>query len=138
MGNWKSAGHNKYLLQYHLIFVCKYRKKLLVSQNIADDVKRLSTEICNKHRVNIKYMEVDKDHIHYMIETRPNINLSDFVRTMKGYITYHIWEKYSAYLYKCFWKERTFFTKLCGKPTPLGVGWIAHFVYVTLDNIHIL
>ena len=110
MGNWKSASHNKYLLQYHLIFVCKYRKKLLVSQNITDDVKRLSTEICNKHRVNIKYMEVDKDHIHYMIETRPDINLSDFVRTMKGYITYHIWEKYSAYLYKCFWKERTLFT----------------------------
>lgn len=55
-------------------------------------------------------MEADKDHIHYMIETRPNINLSDFVRTMKGYISYHIWEKYSAYLYKCFWKERTFFT----------------------------
>lgn len=24
-----------------------------------------------------------------MIETRPNINLSDFVRTMKSYITYH-------------------------------------------------
>jgi putative transposase len=43
-------------------------------------------------------MEVDKDHIHYMIETRPNINLSDFVRTMKSYTTYHIWQKYSAYL----------------------------------------
>ena len=56
MSEWKSASHNKYLLQYHLIFVCKYRKKLLVSQNIADDVKRLSIEICNKHRVNIKYM----------------------------------------------------------------------------------
>lgn len=55
-------------------------------------------------------MEVDKDHIHYMIETRPNINLSDFVRTMKSYITYRIWKKYSAYLHKCFWKEKTFFT----------------------------
>ena len=110
MSEWKSASHNKYLLQYYLIFVCKYRKKLLVSQNIADDVKRLSIEICNKHRVNIKYMETDKDHIHYMIETRSNINLSNFVRTMKGYITYHIWEKYSAYLCKCFWKENTFFT----------------------------
>ena len=110
MSEWKSASHNKYLLQYHLIFVCKYRKKLLVSQNIADDVKRLSTEVCNKHKVNIKYMETDKGHIHYMIETRPNINLSNFVRTMKGYITYHIWEKYSAYLCKCFWKEKTFFT----------------------------
>ena len=56
MSELKSASHNKYLLQYHLIFVCKYRKKLLVSQNIADEVKRLSIEICNKHRVNTKYI----------------------------------------------------------------------------------
>ena len=57
MGDWKSASHNKYLLQYHLIFVCRYRKQLLINQYkyIADNVKRLSTEICNKHRVNIKY-----------------------------------------------------------------------------------
>lgn len=32
MSEWKSASHNKYLLQYHLIFVCKYRKKLLANQ----------------------------------------------------------------------------------------------------------
>lgn len=75
MGNRKSASHNKYLLQYHLIFVYKY-KKTFVSQQIAYDVKVLSTEICEKHEISIKYMEVDKDHIHYMIETRPNINLS--------------------------------------------------------------
>lgn len=109
MSVWNSSCHNKYLLQYHLIFVCKYRKKLLVSPKIADNIKLLSTEICNKHNVYIKYMEVDKDHIHYMIETGPNINLSDFVRTMKGYITYHIWEKNASYLCKYFWKERTFF-----------------------------
>lgn len=110
MGNWKSDSHNKYLLQYHLIYVCKYRKKLLISTQVADDVKLLSREICERHRVVIRYMEVDKDHIHYMIETRPNINLSDFVRTMKSYISYHIWEKYETYLSRHFWKERTFFT----------------------------
>lgn len=110
MSEWKSASHNKYLLQYHLIFVCKYRKKLLVSPYITEDIKQLSTEICNKHKVNIKYMEVDKDHIHYMIETRPNINLSDFVRTMKSYTTYHIWQKYDNYLSKQFWNEKTFWT----------------------------
>lgn len=102
MSEWKLVSHNKYLLQYHLIFVCKYRKKLLVSRQIADEVKLLSNEICKKHKVIIKYMEVDKDHIHYMIETRPNINLSNFVRTMKGYIVYHMWGKYFDYLYKRF------------------------------------
>ncbi|EFU76994.1 hypothetical protein HMPREF0381_1141 [Lachnoanaerobaculum saburreum DSM 3986] len=29
MGVWKSKNRHKYLLQYHIIFVCKYRKKLL-------------------------------------------------------------------------------------------------------------
>ena len=29
MGVWKSNNRHKYLLQYHIIFVCKYRKKLL-------------------------------------------------------------------------------------------------------------
>ena len=29
---------------------------------------------------------------------------------MKSYITYHIWKKYSNYLSKCFWKERTSFS----------------------------
>lgn len=43
-----------------------------------------------RHNVNIAYMETDKDHIHYMIETEPNINLSNLVRTMKSYTTYLI------------------------------------------------
>ena len=107
----KSGSYNKYLLQYHLIFVCKYRRKLLVSSNISSDIKkRLSLEYCQIHNVIIHYIEVDKDHIHYMVETTPNINLSNMVRTMKSYITYHILEKYSAYLSKCFWKEKTFFS----------------------------
>lgn len=110
MSKWKSKNHSKYLLQYHLIFVCKYRKKLLSSNSISSDMKSLSKFICEKHNVIIKYMETDKDHTHYMIETEPNINLCDLVRTMKSYTTYHIWKKYHIYLSKCFWKEHTFWT----------------------------
>ena len=38
MGTWKSKTRHKYLLQYHIIFVCKYRKKLLMSKQISDDI----------------------------------------------------------------------------------------------------
>ena len=110
MSEWKSASHNKYLLQYHLIFVCKYRKKLLVSQNIADDIKQLSYEICNKYNVTIKKMETDKDHIHYLIETEPTISISKIVNLMKSYTTYHIWQLHQKYLSRHFWKEHTFWT----------------------------
>ena len=108
--NWKSKNRHKYLLQYHIIFVCKYRNKLLVSKSVSDDIKQFSYEICQKHNVIIHKMETDKDHIHYMIETEPNINLSDLVRTMKSYTTYHIWKSHNEYLSKQFWKERTFWT----------------------------
>lgn len=107
--DWNSNSHSKYLLQYHLIFVCKYRKKLF-TQMISDNVKQLSYEICKKHNVKIKTMEADKDHIHYMIETKSNCNISNLVKTMKSYITFHIWKYHKNFLLKHFWKEHTFFT----------------------------
>lgn len=110
MSDYHSNSHSKYLLQYHLIFVCKYRKKLLKNKEIANEIKKLSEVICNNYQVVIKYMEVDRDHIHYMISTKPNCNLANLVKTMKSYTTYHIWKKFEIDLNREFWRERTFWT----------------------------
>ena len=88
----------------------EYRKKLLMSKQISDDIKQFSYEICQKHKVIIRYMETDKDHIHYMIETEPTMFISKIVNLMKSYTTYHIWKRYPDYLRKHFWKEHTFWT----------------------------
>jgi len=108
--NWKSKNIHKYLLQYHMVFVYKYRKKLLSDKTISDDIKQFSYGICHKHNVAIHETETDKDHIHYMIETGPDINLSNLVRTMKPYTAYHIWKLHRKYLSKEFWEENTFWT----------------------------
>lgn len=107
---YRSKGHCKFLLRYHLILVCKYRLKLMSASNISSDIKKLSEQIAKKHNVDIWYLESDKDHIHYMIEVEPNTNLANFVKTLKSYTAYHIWKKYPNYLRKCFWKERTFWS----------------------------
>ena len=86
------------------------RKKLLISKQISDDIKQFFYEICQKHKVIIRYRETDKDHIHFMIETEPMVSISKAVNRMKSYTTYYIWEKYPNYLKKHFWKERTFWT----------------------------
>ena len=37
MGVWKSKNRHKYLLQYHIIFVCKYGKKAFsIKRNVGD------------------------------------------------------------------------------------------------------
>ena len=45
---------------------------------------------------------LDKDHIHYMIETEPTMSVSNIVNLMKSYTTYHIWERYPYYLQNHF------------------------------------
>lgn len=103
--NWKSKNRHKFLLQYHLIFVCKYRKKLFTKE-ISDDIKHLSYKICQRHNVIIHKMETDKDHIYYMIETEPTISISDLVRMMKSYITYHIWKSHKKLHVKTFLERK--------------------------------
>ena len=76
-----------------------------MSKQISDDIKQFSYEICQKHKVIIRYMETDKDHIHYMIETEPTMSISKIVNLMKSYTTYLIWKRYPDYLRKHFWKE---------------------------------
>ena len=72
----------------------------MVSRQISDDIKQFSYEICQRHSVIIRYMETDKDHIHYMIETEPTMSISKIVNLMKSYTTYHIWKRYPQYLRK--------------------------------------
>ena len=101
---WKSNNHSKFLLQYHLIFVCKYRHNVLSIKEISGEIKILSNIISNKHNVIIKYMEADKNHIYYLIETIPDINISMFIKTLKSYTTYHIWKNhYNILLHLLVW-----------------------------------
>lgn len=110
MGQYEHGNRCKFLLRYHLILVCKYRRKILLYQNISDDIKRLSLDISTNHNTKILFMETDNDHIHYMIETTPNINLSNYVRTLKSFTTFHLWQKYNYFLSKIYWKEKTFWS----------------------------
>ena len=107
-GNLKTDTNTYYNIT--LFWSVNTRKKLLVSRQISDDIKQFSYEICQRHSVIIRYMETDKDHIHYMIETEPTMSISKIVNLMKSYTTYHIWKRYPQYLRKQFWKEYSFWT----------------------------
>ena len=87
-GNLKTDTNTYYNIT--LFLSVNIRKKLLVSRQISDDIKQFSYEICQRHSVIIRYIETDKDHIHYMIETEPTMSISKIVNLMKSYTTYHI------------------------------------------------
>lgn len=106
--NYKSKNHSKFILTYHIIFTCKYRKKLLIKYG--EDVKQIMYDISKKYDFDIKEMEVDKDHIHMMISSVPKISPLQIVRVLKQQSTIQMWRRYASKLKKQYWKENTFWT----------------------------
>ena len=106
--NYKSKNHSKFILTYHIIFVCKYRKKLLI--NYGEDVKQIMYDISKRYDFDIKEMEVDKDHIHMMISSVPKISPLQIVRVLKQQSTIQMWRRYASELNKQYWAENTFWT----------------------------
>ena len=56
-----------------------------IQKEAAGIKKQLSYKICRKHHVIIRYMEINKNHIHYMIETEPTMSISKIVNLMKSF-----------------------------------------------------
>ena len=106
--NYKSKNHSKFILTYHIIFTCKYRKKLLIKYG--EDVKQIMYDISKRYDFDIKEMEVDKDHIHMMISLVPKISPLQIVRVLKQQSTIQMWRRYASELKKQYWKENTFWT----------------------------
>lgn len=67
-------------------------------------------DISKKYDVTIKEMEVDKDHIHLMIESVPKVSPLMIIRVLKQQATISIWRIYKKELRKHYWKENTFWT----------------------------
>ena len=105
-----SRNHSKYLLMCHLIFVCKYRKKLLIKYG--EEIKQLFYDIAEEKDLNIIEMEVDKDHIHTLVQYPPTKSILEIVRCFKQMSTYRIWRQNNnqIYLKKHFWKENIFWS----------------------------
>ena len=64
------------------IFVCKYRKKLLVGQ-LKDDMKTLLLNITQNSDFEIEVFESDLDHIHFLIRYLPKLSITSIVRKLK-------------------------------------------------------
>ena len=92
-----SKNHSKCLLMAHLIFVCKYRKKLLI--RLGEQIKSIFHDIAKEKDFEIVEMEVDEDHIHLLVKYPPTKSILEVVRLFKQISTYRIWRQNNNYVY---------------------------------------
>ena len=80
--SWTGA-HTKHQLKYHLVWVPKYRKRVLKGK-IAKRIYELFGICAEMNRWGIEELNVQEDHIHMLIQLRPNVSVSKAVQMFKG------------------------------------------------------
>ena len=107
---YRSKNHSKFLIKYHIIFVCKYRRRVLRNQQIDEDLKQILFDIANESDFSIEVMETDKDHIHMLVSSIPRLSPLQIVRKLKQESTHRIWKQHADILRRIYWREHTFWT----------------------------
>ena len=110
MNNYISINRHKYYLKVHLVFVCKYRKQLLINESINSKVKEIFKSIESNSDFTIDIVYSDKDHIHLLVSYPPKVSISSIVRKLKQESTILLWKQFPVFFSKHFWKEHTFWS----------------------------
>lgn len=80
-GYWIGA-HTKHRLLYHLVWVAKYRKRVL-SGKVARELTHLFYQACKVKSWWIDELKILSDHIHLLIQLQPNESVASVVQHLK-------------------------------------------------------
>ena len=79
----RSTRHSKYNINYHLVWIPKYRDPVLTGE-IADHLRDIFQIIAEKKGVEILNLEIMADHIHLFVSSPPQNAPSLLVNWFKG------------------------------------------------------
>ena len=83
MKRYQLGAHTKHDLKVHLVWIPKYRKKVLTGQ-VALRVRDLIRQICQARDVVVVRGAVSPDHIHMLLSAPPHLSPSKLVQFIKG------------------------------------------------------
>ncbi|XKH58416.1 IS200/IS605 family transposase (plasmid) [Citricoccus nitrophenolicus] len=89
-------------LQAHLVFVTKYRRRVLTSI-ILDGTHSMMAGICAAHQAVLVEFNGESDHVLLLVRYPPTLQLSALVNRLKGATARHIRQNHWAQVRKQLW-----------------------------------
>ncbi len=89
----EKAIYAHYNINYHLVWIPKYRRKILVG-TIKADLENFIHEIANKLEIKIESLEIQPDHIHLSVSAPPRYSPANLINAFKGATSKRLRNKY--------------------------------------------
>ena len=102
MGKYKKLSHVVYKCEYHIVWVPKYRFRILTG-----DIKKLIEEdirmLCEWKQCEIQEMSVQKDHVHIVLSIPPKVSISQMMGILKGKLAIKLFKSYPKMKREPYW-----------------------------------
>jgi putative transposase len=77
------GSHSVSSLQFHYVACVKYRRKVLFDA-VAERLKTINISVAKAYDIDIIEQEIAVDHIHILFTSKPQLQLSKFVNSLKS------------------------------------------------------
>ena len=101
MENYTRGNHTVYHHRYHIVWITKYRYRVLSGQ-IQIRAREILARISDEVGVKIINGILSKDHVHIFCSIPPHISVSDYMKKMKGKSSYKLQKEFPE-LRKKYW-----------------------------------
>lgn len=99
--SYRKTAHSVYDIKYHLVWITKYRKKVLKGQ-VGLRLRELVRQICTANDVIIESGSVQADHTHLLVSVPPNLSVSKLMQLLKGRTSRKLMQEFEP-LRREFW-----------------------------------
>ena len=102
--NTRYAAHCAYVINYHLVWIPRYRKQILTG-DIEAQLKQLLGEIAIQYGFEILAHEVMPDHAHLFVSAPPKFAPANIVRLFKGITSRRLKEEFLQ-IRRAYWGKK--------------------------------
>ena len=88
------ASHCSYRIRYHMVFVVKYRKKLLLERTRLEFLRAVMQGLSERYYFKFDAIGIDGDHFHIVVGAAPRYSPSEIMKTIKSWSARLIFQKY--------------------------------------------
>ena len=135
MSNYRKGSHTKFDLQYHIVWITKYRRKVLTG-NLKERLQMILLQVCEQNNIIILKGKVMEDHVHLMVSCTPKISVSKIIQLMKGRTSKMLQDEFPN-IKKKYWGQHIwgtgYFVRIVGAVTD---EMIRNYVESQNDEVH--
>jgi putative transposase len=117
MSKYKTLQHTEWECKYHVIFIPKYRRKVLYGQ-LRRQLGEVFRRLARQKESEIEEGRMMADHVHMMISIPPKYSVAQVIGFIKGksaiYIARHFGERRRNFVGHHFW-ARGYFVSTVGR-----------------------